>query len=68
MCRLHVQALPAEVHRRQKTEARLLAGSVVENFSRGNKAGQAGVNLKARLLRFNCTRIDDESIFDQRAA
>ena len=37
-------------------------------FNRGDKAGQAGVNLKARLLRINWARIDGESVFDERAA
>lgn len=37
-------------------------------FNRGEKAGQAGVNLKARLLRINWARIDGESVFDERAA
>jgi len=37
-------------------------------FERGDKAGQAGVNLKARLLRINWAKVDGESVFDQRAA
>lgn len=37
-------------------------------FERGDKAGQAGVNLKARLLKINWAKVDGESVFDARAA
>ncbi|GAB5415719.1 MAG: hypothetical protein Cons2KO_33220 [Congregibacter sp.] len=37
-------------------------------FEHGDKAGQAGVNLKARLLKINWAKVDGESVFDMRAA
>jgi hypothetical protein len=37
-------------------------------FQNGNKAGDAGVNLKARLLRIEWAKVDGKSVYTRRAA
>jgi len=37
-------------------------------FQNGDKAGEAGVNLKARLLRIDWVKVDGVSVYSRRAA
>ena len=37
-------------------------------FQNGDKAGEAGVNLKARLLRIEWAKVDGKSVYTRRAA
>ncbi len=37
-------------------------------FQNGDKAGDAGVNLKARLLRIEWAKVDGKSVYTRRAA